>query len=206
MRSKLVHYISPARAWAGVMSEAILEFWFGRPGSAGYGDSRAEWFLKSPTFDAVIRERFGAVIEAALAGGFADWTPPRPALARILLLDQFTRNAFRDTARAFAGDALALTLASEAVARGDDDQLIAIERSFLYLPFAHAESVAAQERALELFGRLRETSGLAEPLRWAEQHARVIQLFGRFPHRNSILGRESTAEEIAFLAAPGSRF
>jgi uncharacterized protein (DUF924 family) len=206
MRSELVHYISPTRAWAGVMSEAILEFWFGRPGSAGYGDSRAEWFRTSPTFDAVIRERFGAAIEAALAGGFADWTPPRPALARILLLDQFTRNAFRDTPRAFAGDALALTLAREAVARGDDDQLIAIERSFLYLPFAHAESVAAQERALELFGRLRETSGLAEPLRWAERHARVIRLFGRFPHRNSILGRESTAEEIAFLAAPGSRF
>lgn len=188
------------------MPEAILEFWFGRPGSAGYGDSRDEWFRKSPAFDAVIRERFGTAIETALAGGFADWTSPRPALARILLLDQFTRNAFRDTPRAFAGDPLALTLAREAVARGDDDQLVAVERSFLYLPFVHAESAGAQERALELFRRLRETSGLAEPLMWAERHARVIQLFGRFPHRNSILGRESTAEEIAFLAAPGSRF
>ena len=188
------------------MQEEILEFWFGQPGIAGYGSARDEWFRKDPAFDAVIRERFGAAIETALAGGFADWTSPRPALARILLLDQFTRNALRNTPRAFAGDALALTLANEAVARGDDDSLIAVERWFLYLPFVHAESPAAQQRALELFARLRDMTGLAEPLAWAKRHAKVIQLFGRFPHRNAILGRESSAEEIAFLAAPGSRF
>lgn len=188
------------------MQAEILEFWFGQPSAAGYGTERDLWFRKDAAFDAAIRDRFSATIETALAGGFADWTSPRPALARILLLDQFTRNAFRHTPRAFAGDALALTLANEAVARGDDEGLIAVERWFLYLPFVHAESPRAQQRALELFRRLRESTGLVDPLAWAERHAKVIQLFGRFPHRNAILGRESTAEEIAFLASPGSRF
>lgn len=188
------------------MQEEILQFWFGQPGTADYGRTRDEWFRKDAAFDAAIRDRFGATIEIALARGFADWTAPRPALARILLLDQFTRNAFRHTPRAFAGDALALALANAALARGDDDHLVAVERWFTYLPFSHAESPGAQQRALELFRRLRETTGLAEPLASAERHAKVIELFGRFPHRNAILGRESTVEEIAFLSAPGSRF
>jgi uncharacterized protein (DUF924 family) len=205
-QSNALHYISPAQLRAVTMHEEILEFWFGQPGTAGYPSARDEWFRKDPAFDALIRERFSAPIVTALAGGFADWTAPRAALARILLLDQFTRNAFRDTPRAFAGDALALPLAAAAIARGDDRKLPAFERWFMYLPFAHAESLPAQQRALELFGRLRDTTGLTEPLAWAERHAKVIQLFGRFPHRNAILGRESTAEETAFLAAPGSRF
>ena len=188
------------------MQDEILDFWFGRPGTATYGRVRDPWFRKDAAFDAAIRDGFGATIETALAGGFGAWTTPRPALARILLLDQFTRNAFRGTPRAFAGDALALTLAEAAVARGDDGDLIPVERWFLYLPFAHAESVRAQERSLELFGRLRDQSGLADPLAWAERHAKVIQLFGRFPHRNATLGRESTPEESAFLSTPGSRF
>jgi len=188
------------------MPEEILEFWFGRPGTAVYGSAREEWFRKNAAFDALIGDRFSAAIETALAGGFATWTSPRAALARILLLDQFTRNAFRDTPRAFAGDALALALAEEAVGRGDDDHLIPVERWFMYLPFVHAESPGAQQRSLDLFRRLRDMTGLAEPLAWAERHAKVIQLFGRFPHRNAILGRESTAEEIAFLSTPGSRF
>jgi uncharacterized protein (DUF924 family) len=188
------------------MQDEILEFWFGRPGTAAYGCVRDEWFRKVAAYDAAIRDRFSAAIETALAGGFADWTAPRPALARILLLDQFTRNAFRHTPRAFAGDALALTLAEAAVGRGDDEQLLPVERWFMYLPFAHAESPSAQARSLELFRRLRDTSGLADPLAWAERHAKVVQLFGRFPHRNATLGRESTAEEIVFLSTPGSRF
>ncbi len=188
------------------MQEEILEFWFGRPGTPGYGTERPGWFRKVAAFDAEIRERFGAAIETALADGFADWTAPRPALARILLLDQFTRNSFRDTARAFAGDALAVKLAEEALGRGADAALIPVERWFMYLPFAHAESVRAQQRSLELFQRLRDTTGLADPLLWAQRHAKVIQLFGRFPHRNAILGRESTPEEFAFLGTPGSRF
>jgi uncharacterized protein (DUF924 family) len=188
------------------MQEEILEFWFGRPGAADYGSTRKAWFRKDAAFDATIRERFGSAIETALSGGFADWTAPRGMLARILLLDQFTRNSFRDTPRAFAGDALALTLAKEAIARGDDGELIPVERWFMYMPYVHAESPSAQERAVSLFRDLRDTTGLAEPFDWAERHAEVIRLFGRFPHRNAILGRESTPEEVAFLAAPGSRF
>ena len=188
------------------MQDEILEFWFGRPGTADYGSTRNVWFRKDSAFDAAIRERFGAAIETALSGGFADWSSARGTLARILVLDQLTRNAFRDTPRAFAGDALALKLAGVAIARGDDDKLIPVERWFMYLPFVHAESTSAQQRGLELFRRLLDETGLADPLKWAERHAAVIRLFGRFPHRNAILGRESTAEEIAFLAAPGSRF
>jgi uncharacterized protein (DUF924 family) len=188
------------------MQQQILEFWFGRTGTADYGSTRQAWFRKDVAFDAAIRERFGAAIETALSGGFADWTAPRGTLARILLLDQFTRNSFRDTPRAFAGDALALPLAEAAIAHGDDGALIPVERWFMYMPFVHAESSAAQESALSLFRRLRDETGLVEPLAWAEMHAQIIRRFGRFPHRNAILGRESTPEEIAFLAAPGSRF
>jgi uncharacterized protein (DUF924 family) len=188
------------------MQEEILEFWFGRPGSAEYGQSRDVWFRKDAAFDAEVLARFGVAIETALAGGFADWSSPRAALARILLLDQFTRNAFRDTPRAFAGDAWALEVASEAVARGDDGVLTPVERWFVYMPFVHAEAQEMQERSLALFRRLRDQTGLADPLRWAEKHAAVIRLFGRFPHRNAILDRVSTPEETAFLAAPGSRF
>jgi uncharacterized protein (DUF924 family) len=188
------------------MQEEILEFWFGRPGSPEHGKTRSVWFRKDPAFDAEITARFGVAIATALGGGFADWSSPRGALARVLLLDQFTRNSFRDTPRAFAGDALALAIAEDAVARGDDASLAPVERWFMYLPFVHAESLDAQERALALFCGLRDETGLTEPLHWAERHAGVVRLFGRFPHRNAILGRASTPEEVAFLAAPGSRF
>jgi len=186
-------------------AQAVLDFWFGAPGSARHGAERDFWFRKDAALDAEIAARFGAAIETALAGGFAAWSSPRGALARILLLDQLTRNSFRDTPRAFAGDAIALPLAEEAVARGDDRALANVERWFTYMPFQHAESVAAQERSLALFRLLRD-DGLASPLAWAEKHAAVIRRFGRFPHRNAILGRESTAEEIAFLSTKGSRF
>lgn len=188
------------------MQEEILEFWFGRPGTPEHGVSRSVWFRKDPAFDAEIWARFGVAIETALAGGFADWASPRGALARILLLDQFTRNSFRDSPRAFAGDTQALAIAEGMVARGEDRALASLERWFVYLPYAHAESAYAQEQSLALFRRLREETGLADPLPWAERHAAVIRLFGRFPHRNAILGRPSTPEEVAFLAAPGSRF
>jgi uncharacterized protein (DUF924 family) len=187
------------------MQDAILDFWFGRPGSAEYGTERDFWFRKDAAFDAALWQRFGSGIEAALAGGFSEWSSPRGTLARVLLLDQFTRNSFRDTPRAFAGDALALSLAAEAVDRGDDRTLVNVERWFMYMPFQHAESLAAQERSCALFRALSD-DGLGSPLRWAEKHAEVIRRFGRFPHRNAILGRASTPEETAFLAAPGSRF
>jgi len=188
------------------LQDEILDFWFGPPSSPGYGASRPEWFRKNPSFDAEIRERFGAAIENALAGGFADWTAPRAALARVLLLDQFTRNSFRDSARAFAGDPLALATAEASIARGDDRALIPVERWFMYLPFEHSEDLAKQERGVALCTRLRNETGLADPLVWVEKHAAVIRRFGRFPHRNAVLGRESTPEEIDFLARPGSRF
>ena len=188
------------------LQNEILDFWFGPPGSAGYGQPRREWFRKIAAFDAEIRSRFGAAVERALAGDFADWIAPRAVLARVLLLDQFTRNGFRGEARAFAGDALALATAKAAIARGDDIALIPVERSFLYLPFAHAEDLTAQEKSVALHRRLRDETGYGDPLIWAEKHAAVIRLFGRYPHRNAALGRESTPEEVAFLAAPGSRF
>jgi uncharacterized protein (DUF924 family) len=188
------------------LQDEILDFWFGPTESAAYGQPRPEWFRKNSAFDAEIRARFGAAIETALAGGFADWTSSRTALARVLLLDQFTRNSFRGDPRAFAGDPLALATAEASIARGDDRALIPVERRFMYLPFEHSEDLARQERGIALCTRLRDETGLGDPLVWAEKHAVVIRRFGRFPHRNAVLGRESTPEEIAFLAGGGPRF
>ncbi|GAB4474210.1 MAG: DUF924 family protein [Burkholderiaceae bacterium] len=184
----------------------VVDFWFGAPGSAEYGRARKLWFEKSAATDADIRARFGAAVEAALQGAFEDWrATPRGALALILLLDQFTRNVFRDTARAFAGDARALATAQALVAHGDDRCLTLHERQFAYLPFEHAEDRAAQETSLRLFTELAH-DGLPEALEWARKHYDVIARFGRYPHRNAILGRASTPDEMAFLRQPGSRF
>ncbi|MBL8305860.1 MAG: DUF924 domain-containing protein [Rubrivivax sp.] len=183
----------------------VLAFWFGEPATEAPRDA---WFRKDAGFDADVRTRFGATLEAALAGGLRDWdaTPPT-ALARIVVLDQFTRNAFRDTPRAFAGDALALAAAQALVARGDDRSLGPWQRLFVYLPFEHAEDLAMQQSALELFAALgRAHPATADLLTWARKHHDVVARFGRFPHRNAILGRASTAEEEAFLREPGSRF
>jgi uncharacterized protein (DUF924 family) len=185
------------------LARDILEFWFGPPPRA----ARDFWYRKNPAFDTEIRARFGDAIEAALNGAFREWrADPPAALASVLLQDQFTRNAFRDTPRAFAGDREALATATAVVDAGLDAALDPYERWFLYLPFEHAEDRAMQERSVTLFARLRHDSGLAAPLDWAERHAAVIRRFGRFPHRNAILGRVSTAEETAFLREPGSRF
>jgi len=188
------------------VQQAILDFWFGPPESAAYGTPRVAWFRKDAAFDAEIRLRFGAVLETGLAGGLAEWTAPRAALARVLVLDQFTRNCYRDSARAFAGDPQALAAATAAVDQGKDRELNPVERWFLYMPFEHSESTAAQTRSLALFTQLRDETGLADPLIWAEKHAVVIRRFGRYPHRNALLGRASTAEEITFLATQGSNF
>ena len=189
------------------MEDEILDFWFGAPGTPLYGTVRDVWFRKDAAFDATIADRFGARVDQALNGALAAVpATPRGILAQVLLLDQFTRNIHRHTAAAFAGDALALTLAEAAVAAGEDRALIAVERWFLYLPFEHSEAPAVQSRSIELFTRLRDETGLSDPLRWAEKHARVIRRFGRYPHRNAILGRASTPAEIAFLREPGSRF
>jgi uncharacterized protein (DUF924 family) len=187
---------------------AVLDFWF----EPGAGDAwrtteRGAWFRKDAAFDATIRERFGDLIARGLAGGLGEWcVEPRGALARVLLLDQFTRNAFRGTPQAFAGDARALATAKAALAQGFDRELAPVERWFLYMPFEHSESLEDQERAVALFQALADETGLAGPLDWARRHEAIIRRFGRFPHRNAILGRPSTPEEIAFLQTPGSSF
>ena len=181
----------------------ILSFWFGEPPLV----ERDVWFRKDPAFDATIRARFGEAIAAARAGAFGEWChDPLGALARVILLDQFTRNVYRGTAEAFSGDERALATADDAIAKGFDRTLAPVERRFLYMPFVHSEDRAMQERALALFGALATGTGLASPLEWVKRHADVIRRFGRFPHRNAILGRTSTPEEIAFLATQGSTF
>ncbi|WP_341889922.1 DUF924 family protein [Variovorax sp. YR752] len=182
-------------------ARAVLDFWFGDQPAA-----RAEWFRKDPAFDAQIRERFGALVEAVLAGAsFGDSAAER--LARIVVLDQFTRNTFRDTPRAFAGDGLARSLAQAMTEVGDDLQLPPWQRAFAYLPFEHAEDEALQDVSVRCFEALaQEAPALRDMLDYALKHREVIRRFGRFPHRNTILGRKSTAEELAFLEQPGSRF
>ncbi len=189
-------------------ASAVLDFWFGAPGSADYGSARKAWFAKDEAFDQEIRDHFGASIEQALRGEHEGWvTGAHTALAQILLLDQFTRNAFRGTVRAFAGDARALAAASRMVGSRQDEALPPLLREFVYMPFEHAESLATQDEAVRLFTRL--VAGTGDPedlLGYALRHRAIIERFGRFPHRNHILGRQSTAEEILFLKQPGSGF
>jgi uncharacterized protein (DUF924 family) len=190
---------------AGTQPAEVLAFWFGQPPT---GHARAEWFRKDPAFDERVRQRFGAALQLALDGGLQHWdAQPEGALARILVLDQFTRNAYRDTPRAFAGDALALAAARSLVATGGHLSLPPLQRWFAYLPFEHAEDRAVQDRSLQLFAALaRDHPALADAQHWAVKHAEIIQRFGRYPHRNAILQRASTPEEEDFLRQPGSSF
>jgi uncharacterized protein (DUF924 family) len=202
------------RAGETVANEATSHPHPDPPPQAGQGAAKPRvrvtrdvWFRKDDAFDEEIRVRFGAALAAGIAGAFGDWcTTPRGCLARVVLLDQFTRNAFRGTPDAFAGDAGALATAEDAVEREFDRSLEPLERWFLYMPFEHSELLAQQDRAVALFAALATETGLDEPLPWAERHRDVIRRFGRFPHRNEILGRASTPEEVAFLQQPGSRF
>lgn len=188
--------------------EDILDFWFLPVGAPGHGQPRMEWFRKDAAFDEVIRSRFLPDVEAALNGTHDDWADtPRGALALLILLDQFPRNLFRDSAQAFAGDAKALRVAKSVIVHEWDKAMSGVERAFVYLPFEHSESLADQERSLTLFGVLAEQQpGTAGYLDYAHKHHEVIARFGRFPHRNAALGRTSTPEEIAYLALPGSGF
>ncbi len=189
-------------------AQKILDFWFLPPDHPGHGQARMEWFRKDDGFDAQIRAYFGALIDAAIAGDLGEWdATPHGALARLIVLDQFTRNVYRGTPRAFAGDAWALALAVAMTQQGLDQQLPPMLRAFVYLPFEHAEDLAMQARAVELFQRLSQTQpGFESMLDYAERHQEVIARFGRFPHRNTILGRASTSEEVEFLRQPGSSF
>ena len=158
-----------------------------------------KWFEKDAAFDADIREKFLATYEAAAAGRLAWDDGPEGTLALLIVLDQFPRNMFRNSARAFAADARARTVATRAIERGFDQRIAVPERSFFYLPFEQSESLADQERAVAL----NRASGDADALKWAEVHADIIRRFGRFPHRNEALARVTTPEEHAFLDGGG---
>jgi uncharacterized protein (DUF924 family) len=205
--------VSDAPAPAGGAAPAdVLDFWFGAPPLA----PRPEWFRKSEAFDARVRERFAPLVEQALAGDLpAPWhATPAGRLAQIILLDQFTRNLFRGSARAFAGDERALALATAMVGSGEHATLHPLQRWFVYLPFEHAEQLALQDQSVRLFGELAagaaEGSELAaslhDALDYAHRHRDVIQRFGRYPHRNAALGRQSSPQEQAWLQQPGSGF
>jgi uncharacterized protein (DUF924 family) len=190
---------------------AVLDFWFGPPDDPGHAQPRPQWFQKDDAFDDQIRQRFGPLIERALVGGIDDWltrpVDPLPALAQVIVLDQFTRNSFRGTARAFAGDPLALQTARALVASGADRALTGVQRQFAYLPFEHAEDLSHQRTAVQLFQQLAtDEPARAELVVWAQKHLDIVARFGRFPHRNAALGRSSTPEEAAFLLTPGSGF
>jgi uncharacterized protein (DUF924 family) len=181
----------------------VLDFWFGAPGTPQHGKSRAEWFKKSADFDALIRVRFLPLYEQAVAGQLAHWSDsPLTLLALIIVLDQFPRNLFRESPRAFATDAMALAAAQQMTSLHWDERLNIVERQFVYLPFEHAEDIEAQRESMRLFASL----GNADLLEWARKHAVIVERFGRFPHRNAVLGRVSTPAEMAFLKQPGSGF
>ncbi len=187
--------------------QEVLDFWLGAPGSAEHGKRREVWFKKSDVFDQDVRRRFLPLWEMAADGRLADWDrAPQTLLAFIIVCDQFPRNMFRVDPRAFATDARALAAAQRMVESGWDQQLASLERQFVYLPFEHAEDPAMQQRSLELFERLAQDPALADLPEWARKHADIIARFGRYPHRNAVLGRDSTPAEIEFLAQPGSSF
>ncbi len=193
----------------------VLAFWFGDLDADGLAaaDRAERWWIKSSAFDDEIRRRFGAEHAAVAAGRRAGWrTTARGRLAEVVVLDQFSRNLFRETARMYAWDATALALAESALARGDDAFLATDECAFLYMPFMHSESLADQARCVALFEKLaaacsdRARDRVLGNLRFAVAHRDIVARFGRFPHRSVLLGRASTPEEEAFLKQPGSSF
>ncbi len=181
----------------------VLEFWFGPPPDT----PRKIWFAKDTDFDNLCRTRFATMHEAAMGGALSAWEgTPDGALALTILLDQLSRNIYRDSPRAFAQDALALAVATRAIERMFDTRLGPLRRMFLYLPFEHSEDGAMQARSVELFESLRGHADVDEGIDYAHRHRAVIERFGRFPHRNAVLGRESSPEELAYLRTPGSGF
>jgi uncharacterized protein (DUF924 family) len=186
-------------------AQAVLQFWFG---DASPAVSRPEWFRKNDAFDHEIAQRFGPLIEQALRDELSGWQGnTETALAQVIVLDQFTRNVFRNTPRAFAGDPLALAAARTMLDRGQDQDLPPWQRFFAYMPLEHAEDLAMQDESVRRFTQLAaQAPDTQELLDYAKRHRDVIARFGRFPHRNAILGRPSTPEEVEFLKQPGSGF
>jgi len=189
------------------IARAVLDFWFGAPGSPDRGRPRRVWFTVDPAFDAEIRRRFAAVHARAAAGRLDHMqATPEGALALVIVLDQFSRNLFRNDARAYANDARARRIADRALGRGFARALAPVERKFLFLPFEHSENLEDQRRSVALFRALAEETGDDGDVYWAERHYEIIARFGRFPHRNAVLGRPTTPTEAAFLKEPDSSF
>lgn len=188
--------------------EKILAFWFGAPDSEIYGTNRKIWFSKDPEFDRQLREKFLPEYEQAAAGALENWrSEPLSCLAYILVCDQFPRNMFRDTPRSFATDDQALSAAQSAIAQGFDQQLLPVQRWFMYLPLEHSENPEHQCQVVKLFQDLtQEHPDSQSSYDFALRHQAMIDRFGRFPHRNAILGRDTTPEEAEFLQQPGSSF
>ena len=186
----------------------ILDFWFGTSQEDTAGIARKVWFTKDPGFDQTIQTRFMADYQQAAAGKLYHWQQSsQGCVALVLLLDQFPRNMFRGSARAFATDTQALSVTQHAIACALNQELPPLQRWFLYIPFMHSENLDHQRQSVELFRQLRdEDSETKSAFPYAVRHLEVIERFGRFPHRNKILGRVSTPEETEFLKQPGSSF
>ena len=184
----------------------IFDFWF-NVDELSYEKPPLIWFITNAQFDKALRTRFQTDYKLAVDGKLNHWqTSPESCLALILLLDQFPRNFFRGQRQAFATDSRALAIAKHAVAKGFDRQLSYVKRWFVYLPFEHSENLDDQRRSVELFQQLREDPQSSQPIAFAIRHLEIIERFGRFPHRNHILGRTTTPEEAEFLLQPNSSF
>ena len=178
------------------MYQQIVKFWFEEI-------KPVQWWKKDTAFDALLLDRFSEIHARASRCELFEWrVKAEGRLAEIIVLDQFSRNMFRDTADAFASDAMSLTLSQEAISCGADQELTPLQRSFLYMPFMHSESLQIHDCAVELYRK----NGIQSNLDFELSHKKIIEKFGRYPHRNKILGRQSTTEEIAFLNQPGSSF
>jgi len=179
--------------------EEVIKFWFNEI-------DRTKWFRKDPNFDALITERFGELYEQAANGELSHWRKSaKGALAEIIVLDQFSRNMFRDSPKAFAADQLAIEATKQAIANGFEEELAGLSSShlsFLYMPLMHSESKEVHQTAVELFNK----PGLEANYQFELKHKAIIDRFGRYPHRNEVLGRESTVEEKEFLKQDGSSF
>jgi uncharacterized protein (DUF924 family) len=191
----------PARA------HAFFDFWFGAPDDPGRFRHKQVWFRSTPEFDTAVRANFAADHELAVPGALAEWEEaPLSCLALVMLLDQVPRNIFRSTPRAFDSDHLALATTNRALARGFDAAVPPAWRLFFYLPLEHSEVLADQQRGLDLMLALPPVEGRKSNGHMTRLHLEIIERFGRFPHRNVILGRESTQEELAFLIECEHRF
>ncbi len=197
-------------------ADDVLEFWFSALTAEGAvePDVSARWWKKDPDFDELIRKRFGETHQQAASGTLDEWaTTPRGRVALVILLDQFSRNLFRGDARTFAQDPKALALALEGIERGEHERIAPMEAYFLLMPLMHSEDRDAQNRVGGLFESLAASTEAEGPKKlllggahYAKLHRDIVVRFGRFPHRNAVLGRESTPEEVEFLKQPGSSF